>query len=680
MGMEYVIDPDETPHALGAANGISVFAPVKSVPAPTEKLWASNIDTEGELAAGSKTGNSEHTLTLRLVGASEEQFRQRQGHLEQKLHKLDTEGGILRVIYPDTSYIDWEVRAIAIGEKLLDNRFVHHKRTQDEVTFICAPFGEEAEELLAEFEGEAQRVLECIIEGIGGSAPALGRAVITSPNVDVWDLKHGRDSRRYSSAETAKAYYPATDLTPLGGATSTTATVDGQAETPVVRQATLTPTPQAMLSTEIDGVGHMTHEGNFEVIVWLHMPQAADLGIYLEHGIGEMLKTARTPEIYLDSDDPRLGGSVVQLSLGDIFLRAAANGNHHWQGRVVVSSPDTVGRDLDLLGFALRPLEANGSVSAPVIPQDPTVFKGRDEFEQSAEPPATLSGKEAPVGGPWTSLGEGADFFRPEGGEAGALVRRTEASDPDWYAGKEAVLDLNLATAAARVDFRADAIPDGSLAENPLVQGLTFCHQGTGARKIAAVRRTTAEGVDVVLQEAVEEDPNATVLSASVAPLSVDDLYTIAFLQVSNFVVVFLGPKGGVLAPVLRAGADRFVDGLPAGDVGIYDAHVSETASTRDYMNFAAWIPQAAPAIHAAKSLALHHDRVEREEAEGIWTPITGSGDYLKLAPAGREGRKNRLVFIPSPRDPDTMGVGFPDDLKVAVYGRRRHRVIPDHA
>lgn len=678
-GVEYVIDPEEAPHALTDSNGIKVLAPVKSVPAPSEKIMASNVDSEGELPAGAKRGNSEHTLALRLVGSSEEEFRQRQAEFDQKLYKLDTEGGILRVIYPDTSYIDWEVRAINGGERLLDNRFTHHWRTQDEVTFVCGPFGEEDEELLGEFEGEAQRVLECIIEGVGGSAPALGKAVVTSPNADVWDLKHGRDSRRYSSAATAKAYYAATELTPQGGATSTTATVDGQAETPVVRQATLTPTWQSMLSTEIDGVGHMTHEGNFEVIVWLHMPAAAELGIYFEYGIGDMLRTAKTPEIYLPKDDPRLGGSVVMLSLGDIFLRAASAGTHRWQGHVVVSSPDSVGYDLELLGVALRPLEANGSVSAPVKLQDPTVFKGRDEFAQGEG--EGLDGQEAPVGGKWTSLGEPEveDFTLGvvEEGNDGSVLR-TATSDTAFYSGKASVLDLNLVTSAGRIDFSCDALPEGGGPEGPLVQGLTFCRQAE-TNKIAAIGHGSEGAEAVIIYQGGGADPGSRI-SASIPTLSVDTIYTLAFLQTANFAVVYFGVQGGVLKPVLYAGADLFGDGFPTGDVGIYDANTSSTASERQYRNFAVWEPQAAPAIHSGRDLVIYHDRVEREEAEDIWTPITGSGDYLKLAPAGLENRKNRLVFIPAPRDTDTMGVGFPDDLKVAVYGKRRHRMIPDLA
>ena len=49
----------------------------------------------------------------------EEGFREAQQLFEQKYNKLDTEGGILRVVYPDGSYIDWEVRDVTGGERLI---------------------------------------------------------------------------------------------------------------------------------------------------------------------------------------------------------------------------------------------------------------------------------------------------------------------------------------------------------------------------------------------------------------------------------------------------------------------------------------------------------------------------------------------------------------------------------
>jgi hypothetical protein len=79
--------------------------------------------------------------------------------------------------------------------------------------------------------------------------------------------------------------------------------------------------------------------------------------------------------------------------------------------------------------------------------------------------------------------------------------------------------------------------------------------------------------------------------------------------------------------------------------------------------------------------LELSHDSAERESASGgRWVDVVPELDYLKLAPAGRENRENRLVFIASPNDPDLMGVGFPSELKVALYVTPRYRGVPDPA
>ena len=833
-GMEFVLDPDGVDYALTPANGINVLAPVKSVPAKTEKLWTSNVDTEGELAAGGKKGNSQHTLTLRLTGESEEQFRLRQSQLEQKLDKLDDEGGVLRVVYPDTSYIEWEIRAIEIGDKLLDNRFVQHWRTQGEVTFICAPFGEEVEELLEEFSGEAQRALECIVEGVGGSAPALARAVVTSPDTDIWDLRWGRDSRRYSDAETAEAAYPATDLTPLGGASSTTATVDGVAETPVVRQDTLSPNWTAMLSTDISAVGAMTQEGTFEVIAIVHMPtgNTGEVGIAFEYDVGDALRSVFLDPIYFDADHPR-EGRVVQLSLGQVSLRAPANGTHSWQGRVLAKS-SVAGDDLDVLTLALRPLsEGRGEVQVTPSFNQPTALLTRDEFAQTAggldgqtiavaghvtdpkspgsagsnseagevewakptrigssddlrstvslvggQPSEYLTagnfGFEIPEGatitgvlvsieksksGSWVSeyavrlknenvslaanrqqptawtdtdqislyggssdlwgqsltpddvnsvwfgaaiavVGEGEArvdhisitvYYTDAGGQAwstagdatdleveeeGHAARRTAVSDVDLYTGRYALAGATeLADMVVGVSTKRTSIASGEV-----LQGVLGRYSDTDNWLFTGFK-DSSDQYEVIVAKCVEG--SVTTLANATGLKSTD--WRQVWLQVDSrgrWLCWGVLIEGGVPQLLLVGQDDDLAQGgaLAEGLAGFYDAKTEAGSCTRDYDNFVVWTPPPDAVIYEGRSLELAHNRVERQTASGGWAAITPSGDYLKLEPEGMELRKNRLVFIASPNDPETMGVGFPVNLDVAIYATRRHRTIPDPA
>jgi hypothetical protein len=865
-GLQFVIDPTEAELALSKTNGYDVLAPVKSKPAPTEQLLASNIDSEGELSAGRKTGNSEHTLGIRLTGESEEEFRRRQSELEQKMYKLDAEGGTLRVIYPDGSWIDWEIRGVQVGEKLLDNRFVQHQRTEDEVTFTCAPFGEEEEELLDEFEGEALRVLECVIDEVGGSAPALARAEIVSPDADVWDLKWGRDSRRYSDAETAKAYYPATDLTPLGGARSTTATVEGESETPVVEQATLTPNWTAVLSTDLFGLGSMTHEGVYEVFAWVCMPtsNAGEVGILFEYGVGAGPRI-ELEELTFEADHP-LEGKIVQLSLGQVFLRAPELGAHFWEGRVV-SRSSVAGDSLQILDFALRPLEeGRGEVSVSPRLAQPSSLLIRDEFSQSA---GDLNGKQlAAIGSqsgplvasaavdspgvgetPWEvaknaqaidgsaawavvhALGPGTHFLKltdfgfslpdtatiegikfevakaksglnntgaPQNSNSsvadlalravkGGVIQGSDFSSAAWwysafpnaekgpfpftsYGGPDELFgtawlysDLNDSEFGVAI---AAQVVIGGIQERAYVDGAraTVYWSDSGGNKWV----TSGDATDISVEESAHTAQRKAVSDANIesgryaiagstlvtdvvagikakrAAMSaaanervrggslvryIDDENWLfcgadaeaAALPVTDTVCVVKRVAGTVTelgratisdstdyrqfwlhvdrrgryfcwGLLLEGGAPRLllvgqdndlIEGgaLDEGKTGFYDAKTGPNPNTRVYDQFVAWIPPLEAVIFKGLSLQLRPSRVERESpGGGSYTPISSSGDYLRLSPSGLEERKNRLVFIASANDPATMGVGFPTDLKVVVYAKRRHRTIPDPA
>lgn len=842
-GIAYVLDPDGAPLALSEANGINVLKPVRSVPAKSEKLWTSNIDSEGELSAGSKRGNSEHTLPLRLTGATEKEFRERQVKLEQKFDKLDREGGVLRVILPDEEWIDWEVRAVDAGEKLFDNRYVHHKRTQGEITFTCAPFGKGEEELIGEFSfaGAAKRVLEVVAEKVKGSAMALGRAVVTSPEADMWHLMWGKESRSYSEAATAKDSYAAKELTPLGGATSTTATVDGQAGTSVVRQATLTPNWTAMLSTQISGVGQMTHEGVFEPIIWVHMPatNTGEVGIGFEYWVGDSVRRVELEPIYFEPDHYR-EGKVIQLPLGHIFLRASENGSHQWEGRVIARSTVT-GDDLDILDIALRPLEeGNGKVAITPTLQQPAALVTRDEFDQgvgalngkvlaAAQSLATKSpgtgADDAAIGTvAWSNPGNvtAADgvkataastpaatshylkatnfgFAIPEGAKIDGIVIEVKrsavgvagdsaariikggviqaagrAADGNWPASSTyqtygSPTDLWGATWTAADINKADfgfAIAANITAATAEIDHIQATIYYTDAA--SQTWATSGDAVDISVETAGHTAQRSEVSDANINTGRYAVAGTTVFTDVVSGVQFKRGAltagaseriRGGALAryvnesnwlffgadveapsaPVTdrvriikrKAGTvtelakvtipdsaeyrrvwlhvDRrgryfcwgslLTSGLPRlliagqdndlatggalddGKNGFNDAKTGALANTRNYDNFVAWIPPLDAVIFSGLSLELRHDGVEREaQGGGTWTPLIPEGDYLKLEPADMENRKNRLVFIASPNDPETMGVGFPKKLTVALYATPRYRTIPDPA
>lgn len=837
-GLAYVIDPDDSPLALSTANGFNVLSPAKFKPAEREQLWASNIDTEGERSAGSKTSNAEHALSLRLTAKTEKTFRQRQVAFEQKHYKLVKEGGVLRVISPDGTFTDWEIRAVLGGERVYDNRFVHHKRSVDEITFVTAPFGEGEEELVGEFEGSG-RLLECVVDGVKGSELALARAEITSPEADVYDLKWGRSSRHYSEASTAKSLYAAKELVPLGGATATTATVEGKAGTSVVRQGTLTPNWTAALST-----GPMTHEGVFEVLVWVHMPtgNTGEVGIGWEYSIGDTVRRVEGSRFYFAANHPR-EGKVVLLSLGQVFLRAPDLGDHVWEGRVIGRST-VVGDDLDILDFALRDLEeGNGSVSVAPALNQPAALLARDEFNQGAgnlnekvvAAAGFISGPKSPGTGAddagigtiaWTNPGnvlssnnayavaklgskQTSHFLKatkygfaiPEGstidrvileverransglvkdkavrGVKAGVVQATEHSaGAAWpvtlFGDVSATFDLSVAgltvadvndvgfgaaVAAYSETIFAEAIVDhmpmfihytdskgqkwvtsgdpvdlavettGKTAQRTEVSDADIL---TGRDAVAGATVLTDQVVGIQCKRGVAKtgagerirggvkaryvDNNNWLffgpdVEASSAPVidtlrvikrvagTATELGQVAIPDSTEYRAVYLHVDrrgryfcwGSLLTSgiprLFFAGQDSDLAAGGALDDGkgdFYDGKTGALANTRNYDNFVMWIPPLDAAIYAGLSLKLGHSGAEREAlGGGVWVEVKPKGDYMRLAPAALENRKNRIVFIASPNDPETMGVGFPKTLKVAIYAKPRYRSVPDPA
>lgn len=840
-GLTAVFDPDGAALELVADQnsiGFHILAPLEVNAPQAEVQWAGNVDTEGSLPARTHDENMEISPRLRISGSSEADFRDRQLQLEQKIHKLKREGGIFRLIYPDETWIDYWVLAVSGGEKLFDNRFVHHQRTEDKLTLTCSPFGLGQEYLAAEFSG-SDRVIEGVIEDVRGSADANARAVITSPDADIWELHWGVESRHYAGEPTEAAYFPASELTPLGGAAAATATIEGT-EVEVLRQSLLTPNWTAMLST-----GELTHQGVYEVYLWLHMPttNTGEVGVFVEYSIGDRRTELRA--ITFDADHSR-EGKVVLVRAGQPFVRAAGQGAHSWEAKVIANS--TVAKDtIDVLAVGLRPLlDRNGRVKVRASLKQPSALLTRDEFNgeglelngQTIAAASSVTGPNNPASAandssfgtvPWNNVDwaktlaggkaevdlqtqESSQYLKvmnpgislPPGSVVDGIaieVRRNGSLDicrdasvrivkggvvdgedrarphepwgpfpsyvvygsqtDKWglsWSPEEIDADFGVVLAVAAVkgpfvkawvdevrflvywsdiegqqwltsgdatDFvietpghtaQRTAVSDenllagryavaGSTETTDIVVGVKVRRGSlvTGAsermRGGVLARYTDAEnhlffGLDAdasstpiaeTLQVIKRVGGTATILATVRIPPS-HGLWRQLWLHVDSRGRWFAWGamlEGGV-PRLMAAGheADLAPGGvLASGTAGFYDAKTGAGACTRSYDDFVAWIPDLDAAIFEGGALELRHDAVEREvSGGGRWTPLVPELDYLRLAPAGMEGRRNRMTLIPLPNDPDTMDVGFPSDLQVAVYVTPRYRGVPDPA
>lgn len=672
-GLSYIIDPDDAPLALSTANGFDVIGPVRFRPARKEKLWASNIDSEGERAAGSKTSNAETTLPLRLTGGSEALFQQRQVALDEKYHKLEKEGGVLRVVQPNGSYADWEIRDVAGGEKLFDNRYLHSWRTEDEITFVTAPFGESQEEVLGTFTTAAGREALGAVVSVGGSAEALVRAIVKDKAArDRWWLRWGRESRNYSSAATADYEYAATALTPLSPATVT----EG-----VVRHSSLGESWQPIVSTEVAGVGHMTHLGVFEVYA-IVKPNQFNLGethIALEWGPGDLSRGMVNASFVFEQKSALLNKEVL-ISLGEVRIEPPANGVPRWQGRIIAkSTPSALGGDvLDVRKLILMPVaEGNAELSVPQNFAPSPVLLARDGFDAPAG--GLLAGNVAPLGGTWSGAGD-ADDFLLEG--SFSKTRRYAVSDAVPRYG---VLGTTEYTNIGVRLFVESSNPEADNTTRRLGALLRYIDTNNWLAVVfRAYSLSVARsdwGVELIKKVAgVETVLGGTTVLQPVAR-------SVWWLPVNGTIEAMAFDTGvwlvGANGQLIAAGTDTALataGALAKGKVGLYDFYSAALGHTRTYDSFSAWKPGLNAVLFASRQLELRHDGAERQNATGTdWAEITPSGDLLRLAPEGAEARENRLVLLPSAYNPGEMPhVG--GDLEVELRAKRRYRTISDPA
>jgi hypothetical protein len=113
----------------------------------------------------------------------------------------------------------------------------------------------------------------------------------------------------------------------------------------------------------------------------------------------------------------------------------------------------------------------------------------------------------------------------------------------------------------------------------------------------------------------------------------------------------------------------------------LYDNQTGATANTRNYDNFFAFIPTPDMAIFAEQSLSLEHDTATRDNFLGTYSTKIADrrGRYLKIPPAGPEGRSTRLAILALPSDPYTLGdAAAIYDLSAQLHVTPRGLVVPE--
>ena len=354
-------------------------------------------------------------------------------------------------------------------------------------------------------------------------------------------------------------------------------------------------------------------------------------------------------------------------------------GTQKWEGRILAKST-VAGDDIDVDYLMFVPADEGSGVASGVTRNaaTPTSYTARDDFTGTTSGNA-LNGRTAPVGGTWATSGDATDFaFADLPVATDETLLRTAASGTN---GRFAILGSATPTdVAVSVDVN-----------NTLLSFPTVCHLGVIARwtdssnYVRCVLRRAGSGSPKNQVQIVQRLAGTDTTLAFVAlPSSISDgtWYTVRLTVYANGRAVgeLLSAAGAVIGSCEGTSTDLATGGtLASGKSGIFDLKTSAGADTRYYDNLLVSTPTSDAAIYASQSLEVRHDRVTREDsAGGVWTAVSSYvGDYLRVPPAGQEGRTARVIVKASRNDPFAVSDPAIDDISARLFVVPRYLVVP---
>lgn len=465
----------------------------------------------------------------------------------------------------------------------------------------------------------------------------------------MWGIR----SRHYSSAATAALAYAAEDLTPLDAASVVTG---------VVAHVAIGSNWTPVLSTDLDGVGPLTHVGSYRV--WAYCASSSTSAttprVRLAWDVGDLTQPVTNTPVALTGAD-----LFHIVDLGPVRLDPSRFGSHRWRGQIQAIG-DIGGEAVFISRVWFQPTdEYAGVLRAPIAPEPGLQdFAARDEFNQSS---GNLNGVTAAVGGAWTTSGATTDFAV---NSTSKTVQRSTTSDSGFRfarigSASTIVVRADMKTSDASVSGRLGVLARYVDANNYL---LAYVSPALGTVTLNAV----VGGVATVTRT---EDLRYQITS--------DAWHTVQLYADSDGrALVWVWPQGGSKGDPLIAWVDTEIatgGDIATGAVGIIDSGLA--ASARDYDNFAAWVPEPDAVIHAGRSLRLHTFGADRENSGGAsYGPVNYiSGDLPRLPPPGLEGMPVELLIKAS-----TGNIGSLDSasasLDVQVVYRPSYLFVPDGA
>jgi hypothetical protein len=513
-----------------------------------------------------------------------------------------------------------------------------------------------------------------------GNVPALGRLTISDASGIGQDWVVGgieTDDKYDVTAASAPLFFEAESRTLLSSSTVVTLSgSSGGGTNNAVESIALLSADIPIWSTQASGGGaHLSHVGQFRVFarVQNHSPNNGVVTFRLDWASGDFSK-------YNSNDSRALGLSASDtfqlVDLGLVNIPEVASGAQRWEGRVIANGTSAVDK-LRLDCFFLVPVDtAAWEIAASAQVPAAAPLGAYDGFAQTA---GGLSGKTLPVGGTWSGAGD-ADDFQVSG--AGVVTRNVINDTGAGPVGRVALAgSATYTNVLASVNW---AIGSGSTVAD------TANHSGLMLRYV---------------------DANNYVFAGATNTLTTSRRYVSVLVRAGGTDTVFLAGNGasgfsdpaftgGGAAATIQAAATAdgsfnvWINGVlklsgahaalatggavASGQVGLYDQVANVVSPIRTFDEFKVMVPAFDAAIYANQSLEVRWDSVIREDAAGvIWQRHPFEGDLLTIPPAGRRGRRVRVIVKASRNVPGNGTDAGIDDISAVLAYYPRFLSVP---
>lgn len=596
--------------------------------APKRIRWISGADSDGALSPEeAHYENAEMTVRVRVVAQSTMDLALAKiGTLVEALQEAEKQPlGSAGVWTPATStksltayVLAGEVTGLPID--LNDSGwFVKSPIITMKLTRRPFLYGAEVTSAATVTNTEPLQVLT--IPSVAGDVAAEGRLVITDAATQSRrHVEWGLEQRYYNAATSLILDSDSMVTTGFSGTGTTRAGAydPGAAGNSVIR-GTLTTTPVAVC-----GTGNLSHVGTFRVKarVYASNPTYSNTFIRLSWKEGDGPLRAN------DYTQPCVGANWAEVDLGTIAIPEKALGTQRWTGQIEsYTAGPAVADTLDVDVLYLIPTESYGKARTTITLPTSTTFSARDEFNQTA---GNLNAKALPVGGTWTTSGDATDLAVET---TGKTAQRSTTVDTN---GRTALATTaSLTDVVASVDFTWSALPASGLSSTVLTRdGHVWAAVGTSG---------SVTYLSLVL--------DGTVLATKSVMVTAGVRYTLTVMALSSGIAAgFLGRAGSGAADYTLTASDPQLatGGLRAAGTGhsFKDVNTSATAVTRNYDNFAVWVPATDAVVFSGRAAEFRHDSAIRQDSTGTYygNVATYRGDRFYVPADGSANRTTRIA------------------------------------